>query len=59
MLLIADGNNLAWAGFHALRRAMGAEAPDEKVRAALLGLTQSVVGFAVRAGEPPVAVRHR
>lgn len=53
MLLIADGNNLAWAGFHALRRAMGAETPDEKVRAALLGLTQSVVGFAVRAGEPP------
>jgi 5'-3' exonuclease len=54
VLLIADGNNLAWAGFHALRRAMGAETPDEKVRAALLGLTQSVVGFAVRAGEPPV-----
>jgi 5'-3' exonuclease len=53
VLLIADGNNLAWAGFHALRRAMGAESPDEKVRAALLGLTQSVVGFAVRAGEPP------
>jgi 5'-3' exonuclease len=54
VLLVADGNNLAWAGFHALRRAVGAESPDEKVRAALLGLTQSVVGFAVRAGEPPV-----
>lgn len=32
---------------------MGAETPEQKVRAALLGLTQSVVGFAVRAGEPP------
>jgi len=53
MLLVADGNNLAWAGFHALGRAMGAETPDQKVRAALLGLTQSVLGLVVRAGEPP------
>jgi 5'-3' exonuclease len=53
MLLIADGNNLAWAGFHALRKPMGAETPELKVRAALLGLTQSVLGLAVRAGEPP------
>lgn len=53
MLLIIDGNNVAWAGFHALRRPMGADTPEKKVRAALLGLTQSVVGFAVRAGEPP------
>ncbi|MGE0600830.1 MAG: hypothetical protein AB7J35_04270 [Dehalococcoidia bacterium] len=53
MLLVVDGNNVAWAGFHALRRPMGAETPEQYVRAALLGLTQSVVGFAVRAGEPP------
>lgn len=57
VLLIADGNNLAWAGFHALRRAMGAESPEEKTRAALLGLTQSVLGFAIRNGEPPAAGR--
>lgn len=55
MLLVVDGNNVAWAGFHALRRAMGAETPEAKVRAALLGLTQSIVGFAVRGGEPPSA----
>ncbi len=53
MLLIADGNNLAWAGFHALRKPMGAETPELKVRAALLGLTQSVIGLIVRGGEPP------
>ena len=53
MLLVVDGNNVAWAGFHALRRPMGADTPEQYVRAALLGLSQSVVGFAVRAGEPP------
>ncbi len=54
-----DGNNVAWAGFHALRRPMGADTPEKKVRAALLGLTQSVIGFAVRAGEPPDDARGR
>jgi 5'-3' exonuclease len=53
MLIVADGNNLAWAGFHSLRQAMSAETPEELTRAALLGLTQSVVGLAVRRGEPP------
>jgi DNA polymerase I len=53
VLLIADGNNLAWAGFHALRRPMGAETPEQKTRAALLGLTQQVLGVVVRRGEPP------
>jgi 5'-3' exonuclease len=55
MLLVIDGNNVAWAGFHALRRPMGADTPEKYVRAALLGLTQSVVGFAVRCGEAPEA----
>ncbi len=54
-MLVIDGNNVAWAGFHALRRPMGADTPEKYVRAALLGLTQSVVGFAVRCGEPPEA----
>lgn len=53
MLLIADGNNLAWAGFHALRKPMAAETPELRVRATLLGLSQSVIGLIVRAGEPP------
>ncbi len=55
MFLIADGNNLAWAGFHSLRQAMDAGTPEQLTRAALLGLTQSVVGLAVRRGEPPGA----
>jgi 5'-3' exonuclease len=55
MLLLVDGNNVAWAGFHALRRPMGADTPEKYVRAALLGLTQSAIGFAIRAGEPPDA----
>lgn len=59
MLLIADGNNLAWAGFHALRKPMAAETPELKVRATLLGLTQSVIGMIVRAGEPPAEVGTR
>lgn len=53
MMLVVDGNNVAWAGFHALRRPMGADTPEKHARAALLGLTQSAIGFAVRAGEPP------
>lgn len=57
VLLLADGNNMAWAGFHALRKAMEAESPEAKTRATLLGLTQSVLGLVVRGGEPPVAGR--
>jgi len=53
MLLVADGNNLAWAGFHALRRPMGADTPEKKARAALLGFTQSLVGLVIRGAEPP------
>jgi len=55
MLIIADGNNLAWAGFHALRRPMKADTPERKERAALVGLTQIFLGIVARAGEPPVA----
>ena len=54
VLLIADGNNLAWAGFHALRRPMGAETPEQKTRAALLGFTQQLMGIIARGGEPPL-----
>ncbi len=53
MFIIADGNNLAWAGFHALRRPMGAETPEELTRAALLGLSGSVLGLIARSAEPP------
>lgn len=53
MHLVVDGNNVAWAGFHALRRPMGADTPDKLARAAFLGLTQSVIGLAIRGGEAP------
>jgi 5'-3' exonuclease len=53
MLLVVDGNNLAWAGFHALRRQMDTETPDRKDRVALLGLTQSVLGLVARGAVPP------
>lgn len=58
VFLIADGNNMAWAGFHALRKAMGSETPEAKTRATLLGLTQSVLGFGSRGGEPPTPGRN-
>jgi len=58
VFLIIDGNNVAWAGFHSLRRAMSAETPGQLVRACLLGLTQSVIGFLARAGEPPAGQAH-
>lgn len=53
MHLVVDGNNVAWAGFHALRRPMGADTPDKLARAAFLGLTQSVIGLAIRGGDAP------
>jgi len=52
MLVIADGNNLSWAAFHSLGKAMGAETPEEKTRATLLGLSQSIIGPIARGGAP-------
>ena len=52
MLVIADGNNLSWAAFHSLGRAMGAETPEQKIRATLLGLSQSIIGPVARGGAP-------
>jgi 5'-3' exonuclease len=54
--IFVDGNNLAWAGYHALRRSMEPTTPAEKVRTALLGLTQASLGLAVRGGLPPSSV---
>jgi 5'-3' exonuclease len=51
VFLVLDGNNLAWAGFHALRRPMGAETPAQKTRAALLGLAGSALNIIGRRGE--------
>jgi len=53
VIIIGDGNNLAWAGFYALSQAMAAESPERKTRAALLGLTQTFLGIIARGGEAP------
>lgn len=60
MLLILDGNNLAWAGFYALERAMKPEDEERRRRVAMLGLIGGVLGSIARAGEPPgSAIDHR
>lgn len=55
MLLVIDGNNVAWAGFHGLRRPMGADTPEKLARAAILGLAQGLLGLVARGGGPPGA----
>ncbi len=53
MLLLLDGNNLAWAGFYALERAMKPETPERRARVAMLGLASMILGAIARDGEPP------
>lgn len=53
MRLILDGNNLAWAGFYALERAMKPEDEERRRRVAMLGLVAGALGAVARAGEPP------
>lgn len=55
MLLIVDGNNVAWAGLFGIGRATGMETEEQRIRATLIGLTQSVLGLVARGGEPPDA----
>jgi len=53
MLLLLDGNNLAWAGYYGLERAMKPEDAERRHRVALLGLSSMALGAIARAGEPP------
>lgn len=53
MFLLIDGNNLAWAGFYALERAMKPEDDERRHRVAMLGLAGMVLGAIARCGEPP------
>jgi len=55
MLLLIDGNNLAWAGYFALERAMKPDTPERQARVAMLGLAGTVLGAVGRDGEPPAA----
>ncbi len=57
MFLIIDGNNVAWAGFYALERAMKPDTPERRHRVALLGIASMTLGATARAGEPPGAPR--
>jgi 5'-3' exonuclease len=53
MFLLIDGNNVAWAGYYALERAMKPEDDERRHRVAMLGLAAGVLGAIARAGEPP------
>jgi DNA polymerase-1 len=55
MFLIIDGNNVAWAGYYALERAMKPETPERRARVALLGLAGMALGAIARGGTPPGA----
>ncbi len=55
MLLLIDGNNLAWAGYYGLERAMKPDSDERRARVALLGLSSMVLGVIARDGEPPSA----
>jgi DNA polymerase I len=56
MLLLLDGNNLAWAGYYGLERAMHPDGAERKQRVALLGLASMALGAIARAGEPPMGL---
>jgi DNA polymerase-1 len=53
MLLLLDGNNLAWAGYYALERAMKPDSDERRARVASLGLASMVLGSIARDGTPP------
>lgn len=59
MMLLLDGNNLAWAGYYALERAMKPEDDERKRRVAELGLAGGVLGAIARRGEPPESEQAR
>ena len=53
MFLILDGNNLAWAGYYGLERAMKPDDDERRERVAILGLAGMALGAIARCGEPP------
>lgn len=53
MLLLIDGNNMAWAGYYGLERAMKPEDAERKRRVAELGVAGAILGAIARRGEPP------
>jgi DNA polymerase-1 len=55
VFLIIDGNNVAWAGYYGLERAMKPDDAERRHRVALLGLSGMVLGAIARGGVPPGA----
>lgn len=55
MILLLDGNNLAWAGYYGLERAMKPENAERRARVASLGLASMALGAIARDGMPPPA----
>ena len=53
MFLIIDGNNIAWAGYYGLERAMKPDTSERHRRVALLGLAGMALGAIARGGTPP------
>lgn len=53
MFLLIDGNNLAWAGYYGLERAMKPEDDERRLRVAVLGLTSMALGAIARGGVAP------
>jgi 5'-3' exonuclease len=53
MHIILDGNNIAWAGYYALERAMKPDDDERKRRVALLGLASGILGAVARGAMPP------
>jgi len=53
VFLIIDGNNIAWAGYYALERAMKPDSDERRARVALLGLAGMLLGAVARGGTPP------
>lgn len=53
VFLIIDGNNVAWAGYYALERAMKPDTPERRERVALLGLAGMALGAIARGGTAP------
>jgi DNA polymerase-1 len=53
MFIILDGNNLAWAGYYGLERAMKPEDDAGRRHVAALGINATILGAIARAATPP------
>ena len=59
MFLLLDGNNIAWAGYYALERAMKPEDDERRSRVAMLGLAAGILGAIARGGTAAAATGYQ